>query len=377
MAAAMDLGSAVVERVDAVFADMDKPEHPGAALLVIDHNERVYSKCYGLADLENLRPITADSSFYLASISKQFTAMAIMLLAEQGKLSFEDRLLAYFPQAPSWGAEITIRHMLHHTSGLPDYFAFFKPHNGKELIVARDMSGVTNEDVLERVMDLAGLEFPVGTQYAYGGSSYALLAMIVAIVSGQSFADFLRANVFDPLEMKHTVVYDASRPTRHKLAQGYWEEKGQFERWDYPLLTAGDGGLFSMLDDLFLWDQALNTDRLIPKATLEQAFTSGTTNDGRPVGYGFGWITNVFPYLSAAERKQLLALGGAGLRHVAHGGSCIAYYNYIIRFLDSQRTIIVLTNRGPIAPASEPRRHPGIPGPRVRAHQVAEILFSD
>ena len=88
--------------------------------------------------------------------------------------------------------------------------------------------------------------------------------MIVAIVSGQSFADFLKANVFDPLGMKHTVVYDASRPARHKLAHAYWEEKDQFERWGYPLLTAGDGGLFSAVDDLFLWDQALNTERLIP-----------------------------------------------------------------------------------------------------------------
>src|SRR5215470_5249893 len=117
----MDLSSALVERVDAVFADMEMPQHPGAALLVIDHGESVYSKCYGLADLETQQPITADSSFYLASITKQFTAMAIMLLAEQGKLGYEDRLLAYFPQFPSWGAEIALRHLLHHTSGLPDY----------------------------------------------------------------------------------------------------------------------------------------------------------------------------------------------------------------------------------------------------------------
>src|SRR5216683_3058830 len=140
----MDLSSALAERVDAVFADMDLPQHPGAALLVIDHGERLYSECYGLADLESQRPITADSSFYLASISKQFTAMAIMLLAERGKLSFDDRLLAYFPRFPSWGAEITLRHMLHHTSGLPAYGLFFKPRNGDEMIVARDMMGVTN-----------------------------------------------------------------------------------------------------------------------------------------------------------------------------------------------------------------------------------------
>jgi CubicO group peptidase (beta-lactamase class C family) len=261
----MDLSSAIVERVDSVFADMDMPQHPGAALLVIDHDKIVYRKCYGLADLETRRPITADSSFYLASISKPFTAMAIMLLAAQGKLSYEDRLPAYFPQFPSWGAEISVRHLLHHTSGLPDYFHFFR---SSERIAefTRDITGVTNEAVLDRVMHLPRPDFPVGTQYAYGGTSYVLLAMIVAIVSGQSFADFLKANVFDPLGMKHTVVYDAFRPARHKLAQAYWEEKGQFERWDYPLLTAGDGGLFSTLDDLFLWDQALNTDRLVPKA---------------------------------------------------------------------------------------------------------------
>ena len=107
----------------------------------------------------------------------------------------------------------------------------------------------------------------------------------------------------------------------------------------------------------------MNTERLVPKAALEQAFSSGTTNDGTPVDYGFGWFTNVFPYVSAAERAQLLALGGAGLRLVAHGGG-LFHYSYIIRSLDARRTIIVLTN------------YPGVPGPRVRAHQVAEILFS-
>lgn len=152
--------------------------------------------------------------------------------------------------------------------------------------------------------------------------------------------------------MKHTLVYDASRPVLHKLARGNFDENGQFQHWDYPLLTAGDGGLFSTLDDLFLWDQALNSERLVPKAALEHAFTSGTTNDGTPIGYGFGWFTNVFPYLSAAEREQLLAVGGAGLRHVAHGDG-FYNYNYIIRLLDTQRTIIVLTN------------DEGVPGPRI------------
>jgi CubicO group peptidase (beta-lactamase class C family) len=197
-------------------------------------------------------------------------------------------------------------------------------------------------------MDAAGLEFPAGAQHAYCNTSYVLLAMIVAIVSGQSFADFLKANVFDPLGMRHTLVYDASRPALYKLAQGYVGEMGQFLRWDYPLLTTGDGGMFSTLDDLFLWDQALNTEGLVPKVALERAFTSGTTDDRTPIGYGFGWMTNVFP----------------GLRHVAHGGGLCACDNYIIRFLDTRCTIVLLTN------------HWAVPGPRNRAHQVAEILFS-
>jgi CubicO group peptidase (beta-lactamase class C family) len=343
----MELSSSSRDRVDAIFADLDGPRHPGAALLIVDHDEIVYRKCYGAADLDTGRPITADSSFYLASIAKQFTAMAIMMLAEQRKLNLEDRLSTYFPGFPSWGEEITLRHMLHHISGLPGY---------QDFIELRDLFGATNETVLEGVMQLPGPEFPAGTKYAYNDTAYTLLATIVATVSGQSFASFLKSNIFDPFGMTHTVAYDASRPARHKLVHGYMEEHGQFERWDYPLLTVGDGGLFSTLDDLFLWDQALNTDRLVPRATLERAFASGTTDDGVEIGYGFGWHTNSFP----------------GLRHVAHGGSLGAYNNYMIRFLDTRRTVIVLTNRGPIEPVFRPG---GLRGPRPRAHQVAEILF--
>jgi CubicO group peptidase (beta-lactamase class C family) len=199
--------------------------------------------------------------------------------------------------------------------------------------------------------------------------------MIVSIVSGQSFAGFLKANVFDPLGMRHTVAYDQSRPLRHKLAHGYWQEKDRFERWDYPMLTVGDGGLFSTLDDMFVWDQALNTERLVSRGALEQAFTSGKTNDGTPVDYGFGWYTDVSSFLSADEREQLRSLG-PDLRYVAHGGSCVAYFNYIIRLLDTRRTILVLTNCGPITPVSQLHLG-GIPSPRIRAHQVAGILFGD
>jgi CubicO group peptidase (beta-lactamase class C family) len=363
-------------KIDAVFADMDVPEHPGAALLVIDHDEIVYSKCYGSADIEARQPVTADTSFYLGSISKQFVGMTIMQLAERGHLSYDDRVPAFFPHFPSWGADISVRHLLHHTSGLPEYIPLFSS-SAEIPELTREIDGVTNEAVLERAIELSGLEFPIGTQFAYSGIGYVLLAMIVATVSGRSFGSYLKANIFDPLGMKHSVAYDQSRPSRHRLAHGYLKEKDkdQFERWDYPMLTVGDGGLFSTLDDLFLWDQALNTERLVPKATLEQAYKSGATNDGTPVNYGFGWYTDVLPLVSATEREQLLALGSSYRRHVAHGGSCIAYFNYMIRFLDTQRTILLMTNAGPLTPVSELHRG-GIPSPRIRAHEVARILFA-
>lgn len=350
-------------KVDAVFADMDVPQHPGAALLVIDRDEIVYRKCYGLADLETSRPITTDSSFYLASISKQFTAMAAMLLADQGGLCFDDRLPVYFPGLPSWSAEISLRYLLHHTAGLPDYFQLFSS-SATVSEWTRDMTGIANTAVLNRLVT-AEPDFAAGTKYAYSNTGYVMLSMIVAMVSGQPFADFLKANIFDPLGMQHTLVFDASRPACHKLAHGYWIESDQFERWDYPLLTTGDGGLFSTLDDLFLWDRALNTERLVSKATLDKAFTSGVTHDGASVGYGFGWMTDISSNLTEAESEQLLTLGGTGPRYVAHGGSLAAYNNYIVRFLDTRRTIIVLTN------------HRAIPGPRIRAHQVGQILFSE
>ena len=350
-------------KVDAVFADMDVPQHPGAALLVVDRDEIVYSKCYGLADLETSRPITTDTSFYLASVSKQFTAMAVMLLAEQGSLSFDDCLPAYFPQLPSWSAEISLCHLLHHTAGLPDYFRLFSS-SATVSEWTRDMTDISNAGVLERLVT-AEPDFTAGTEHAYGNTGYVMLSTIVEMVTGQPFADFLKSNIFDPLGMEHTLVFDASRPARHKLAHGYWNESAQFERWDYPLLTTGDGGLFSTLDDLFLWDRALNTERLVSRATMNEAFTSGKTHDGESVGYGFGWMTDISSYLTDAEPEQLLTLGGAGLRYVAHGGSLVAYNNYVVRFLDTRRTIILLTN------------HCCVPGPRIRAHRVGQILFAE
>ena len=179
------------------------------------------------------------------------------------------------------------------------------------------MNGITNEAVLDQAVNLAGPEFPVGTRFAYSGMGYVLLSMIVATVSGQSFAEFLKAKIFDPLGMKHTVAYDQSRPTRHKLAHGYLQMKDRFERWDYPMLTVGDGGLFSTLDDLFLWDQVLNADRLVPAAWSRPSPPARPTT-ARGLTMASAGPRMFFPIVSASERAQLRALS-ADLRYVAQG----------------------------------------------------------
>ena len=235
-----------VSQIDAVFADMSAPQHPGGALLVIDHDEIVYQRGYGLADLETQQPITSDTSFYLASLSKQFTAMAIMLLAEQQKLSYDDHLVTYFPQFPPWAADITLRHLLYHTSGLPEYFSLFTAHSDGTPVreFTRDITSISNNTVLHRVIREAAPVFPAGERYAYCNTGYILLALVVQAVSGEPFSAFLKSHIFDPLGMAHTLVYNAARPAIHKLAQGYIREEDRFERWYYPLLTMGDGGLF-------------------------------------------------------------------------------------------------------------------------------------
>lgn len=348
----MPLDPTAAGRIDALFADMGRTQHPGAALLIVEGSQRLATRCFGLADFEAGRPIAPDSAFYLASISKQFTAMGILQLAERGTLRLDDRLHDYFPQFPAWGARITLRHLLHQTSGIPDYFALFLPDkaaapNVVAADITRHMNGLTNETVLDRVIRVPRPDFPPGSQHAYSNTNYTLLSMIVAFASGQPFAVFMRDSIFAPLGMGNTLVYALPRPPLRNLAHGYVEENGSFRRWNYPLLTTGDGGMFSTLDDLFLWDQALNTEKLLPRAALERFLGDGTTDDGADTGYGFGWMTNVF--------------GDA--RHAAHGGSLGPYNNCLVRYLDRQRSIVLLTN------------HYGVPGPRIRVQQVAEIAF--
>lgn len=225
------------------------------------------------------------------------------------------------------------------------------------------MTGITNVAVLERVIDLPGPDFPGGSQYAYCNTGYVPLALIVAIVSGQSFAELLKANFFDPLGMKHTLVYDTSRPVVHKLAQRYFRENGQFHRWDYPLLTAGDGGLFSALDDLFS-GTGFEYQTACPKSGAGAGLY---LRHNRRRHTSWLWLRLNHKRLSLLERCRarpaVLARRRWSAARCRWGRPLPLQLHHLF-------------SRYP-AHDHRPDQSPGVPSPRIRAHQVAGILFSD
>jgi len=309
-------------KVYRLFKNYSTEDAPGAALLIIKHGAPILTKTYGLAHVENKIPVKSRTNFRLASFTKQFTAMCIMMLQEQRKLDFDQTLAEIFPKFPEYGKEITIRQILHHTSGLIDY---------ESLIPDTATIQVLDRDVLKMMMEQDSTYFPPGTEYRYSNSGYAVLAMIVETISGQSFADFLKINIFDPLDMKNTVAYEKGISEVTYRAFGYADEDGKFVPKDQSLTSAvlGDGGIYSSLDDLFKWNQALYTEKLVKFESLQQAFTVGVLNNGEGLDYGFGWRIDEY----------------RGHRRVHHTGQSCGFTTIIQRFPEDKFTIIILTNR--------------------------------
>jgi CubicO group peptidase (beta-lactamase class C family) len=305
-------------------------------VLVVQDGRVVHKKGYGLADIAANIPITPNTAFDLGSISKPFTAMAIMMLADRGDLRYGDPLSRFFPEFPSYARKITIWHLLHHTHGFPDYEGLFvksgvidkdypRPSKGKE-----EGFEPTIRDALRLLAQQKALRFAPGDKYEYGGSGYVLLALIIEKVSGKPYRRFLRENIFQPLGMNRTLVYDETRPKVENKAVSYARVGEGYKDIDYtPLnLIYGDGNVNSTVEDLYKWDQALYTERLLRAETLEQAFTPGRLNDGTEIGYGSGWLVKHSP----------------GLRRIAHGGSWVGFRSLLVRYPDQRFTVIVLSN---------------------------------
>ncbi len=256
-------------QIDAIFAPLNSTTAPGAAVLVIRNGNPVFTRGYGVTDLRTLHPIDAKTNFRLASFTKQFTAACIMLLAHDGKLHYDDHLTDIFPEFPAYGKSITIRNLLNHTSGLPDYEDIVMqqyPNTPEEKIPQIHDAGV-----LKLLEQQTSGKFPPGTTWEYSNSGYALLAMIVEKISGQPFGQFLQERIFVPSQMNHTLAYEKGKNEVPHRAYGHTKQKGAWHETDQSPTSAvlGDGGIYSSLDDLAKWDRALRDHTLLSAAEMQ------------------------------------------------------------------------------------------------------------
>lgn len=296
---------------------------PGASVLVVRDGQPIVRRSYGLSDLEASARATPATNYRLASVTKQFTAAAVLLLAEDGRLRLDDPVRRWLPALPAATDTVTIRHLLSHMSGLIDY---------EDAIPAGMTAQLHDADVLKILESQNRRYFAPGTSYRYSNSGYALLALIVEKASGKSFAAFLRERIFLPLGMTETVAYEQGISNVANRAYGYSETGGTWQRTDQSRTSAvlGDGGIYSSIDDLAKWDAALYDDRLLSTASRSLAFTPVTPTDDPTVRYAMGW------------RVTHQAVGGDTLWH---SGETLGFRNVIVRYPQHRLTVIVLTNR--------------------------------
>ncbi len=313
------------EQLDALVQKIGKASDPGVAVMVIKDGKVKFKKVHGVADLSTGAPLTADTPIYIASLGKQFTATAIMMLAERGRLSYDDKLTKYFPEFESFAPTITLRQVLTHTSGLLDHLDMVKDN----------VTGWTNADVVKLLLRENRVLFQPGEKFSYSNSGYLLLSMIVEKVSGETFSRFCEKNIFKRLSMDHTFVAVSNPTSNLKRARGYFLTDSRWELSEYDAFTTGGGGVYSSLEDLFKWDQSFYTERLIKNETLKLASTPPKLNNGGPTPYGFGWMAEF-----AAKGKL------ANVWYVASFGNFKGYKGFMKRIPERRFTVIVLTNNG-------------------------------
>ena len=308
--------------VDSLFAAYSGADVPGASVAVIRDAQVIIRRAYGMADLERRVSATPETDYRLASVSKQFTAMAVMMLAQAGKLRYDQAVRDFLPELPAATRAVTVRHLLNHTSGLWDY---------EDLIPPSQSAQLNDHDVLALVASQDSLYFPAGTQYRYSNSGYVLLGIIVARVSGMSYADFLRTQIFTPLGMNATVAHVEGSDTVPRRAYGYSPSGGTFVQTDQSVTSAtlGDGGIYTNVDNMVLWDQALYESKLVIAPMLELATTPPPLPGGATTEYGFGWFVDRY----------------RGEKRWRHTGETSGFRNAIQRFPRRRLTVVVLTNR--------------------------------
>jgi CubicO group peptidase (beta-lactamase class C family) len=313
--------------VDSLFADYAVPGAPGASVVVVKDGRVVLRRAFGLANLEPRTAATPRTDYRLASVTKQFTAMAIMILAEQHRLSYDDPVSRYLPGLPAHARGVTIRHLLNHTGGIWDY---------EDFVPDSQTYQVKDADVLRLVGRADSLYFPPGSAYRYSNTGYSLLALVVEQVSGMPFARFLKRRIFVPTGMLNSVAYQEGLSTVPHRAYGFTPEGTRFRPTDQSNTSAvlGDGGIYTSVDDLVQWHLALERHHLVRPATQQLALTPGTLTNGTATTYGFGWFVDHDAH---------------GL-HLWHHGETRGFTNAIVRYPDQRLMVAVLTNRNGGAP---------------------------
>lgn len=333
------------DQLNAIFSNVvTSPNQPGLAVLIRQNGQTLFEREYGMRDLRSSLPIDAHTNFRLASFTKQFTAMSIMLLVHDGKLHYDDHLTDIFPDFPAYGRTITVRNLLDHTSGLIAYEDLMdKKYAGKSW---EEIPQITDAEVLALAEQQTSTKFPPGTKWEYSNGGYCILAMIVEKVSGMSFANFLHQRIFAPLKMDHTVAHVHGKDTVADRAYGYTNDAGVWLETDQSPTSAtlGDGGIYTSLTDLAKWDDALRNHTLLSATEMQPAITPQNSDTvlvenpddpsksfgEKPAPYGFGWFLD--PY--------------RGHPRMWHSGSSIGFRTVIERFTDNNLTIIILSNRG-------------------------------
>ena len=335
-------GSDDIAKAAAAFAAWSGPETPGCALGVLKDGKVLYSRGYGLADVEHSVPITPTTVFHVASLSKQFTAFAIYLLANEGKLSIDDDVRKYLPELHDFHRTITIRHLLNHSSGLRDQW------NLLMLAGWRLTDEITEQDILNLVWRQRELNFAPGDEQVYSNTGYTLLALIVERVSGRSFREFTQERIFEPLGMQHTHFQDSYGNLIQSRAYSYERQPdGAYKYLALSYSTVGPSSLFTTVEDLARWDENFYTGSVGGKALLAQMQVPGKLNNGKQTDYASGLVIGEY----------------RGLKTVEHGGADAGFRTELLRFPDAHFSVITLCNAGDADPGE-------------LAHSVADSLLA-
>ncbi len=318
------LSQSLDSQIDAIFTEWDSETSPGCALGVVKDGELIYAKGYGMADLEHDIPISPSSVFYIASVSKQFVTMCVLLLEEQGKINLDDEIQHNLSDFPRYESPLTIRHFIHHTSGVRDYLTLW------ELSGNNYLDYVDKDAVYRLIKRQKTLNFTPGEKYLYSNSCYFMLAMVVEKASGESIQEFARKNIFEPLDMNESHFHDNNLHIIKNRAFSYSPSDEGYNNLIMRFDLVGSGGVYSTINDLYKWDQNFYHNILGKGGPelIDKMHEDGVLNNGESAGYAFALQNGKY----------------RGLKTVSHGGSLAGYRTQLMRFPEQYFSVILLGN---------------------------------